>query len=123
MLANVNYLLSESTIAGYMASDWSCDGGTLSGSTVTLTEGEAVTCTINNHNSPPTLKLVKTVTNDDGGKKVPNDWTLSATAAAPWDGRNFNTAGGSGTFETMYANAGYDLSESTIAGYRRNNFV
>jgi hypothetical protein len=87
-------------------------------STITLDEGETgVTCTINNDDIAPTLKLVKTVTNEDGGSKAPDDWTLSAGAPAPDNGRNFSNAGGSGVFETVFANAGYDLSETTAAGY------
>ena len=118
VLANAGYELAESTVAGYTAGSWSCDGGTLVGSTITLAAGQTgVTCTINNDDVAPTLKLVKTVTNDDGGAAGPNDWTLSATAAAPKDGRNFSNAGGSGVFQTVLANAGYELAESTVAGY------
>ncbi|HEY1409950.1 MAG TPA: hypothetical protein VF434_13490, partial [Promineifilum sp.] len=46
-----------------------------------------------------------------------DDWTLFAAAAAPNDGRNFSNPGGSGVFETVFANAGYDLSESAEPGY------
>ena len=53
--------------------------------------GADVTCTITNTDNTPTLKLVKVVTNNDGGTAVADDWTLSATAAAPNDGRNFNS--------------------------------
>jgi hypothetical protein len=79
-----------------------------------------VTCTINNDDIAPTLKLVKTVHNgaNPGGTAVPDDWTLSALAAAPNQGRNFSTAGGSSPFVTVFANAGYDLSESTEDGYQ-----
>jgi hypothetical protein len=117
VLANAEYSLLESTVAGYAAGSWSCDGGAQVGSTITLGLDEDVTCTINNDDIAPTLKLVKTVTNDDGGTAVADDWTLSATAAAPDDGRNFSNAGGSGVFETVFANARYDLAESTVAGY------
>ena len=117
VFANVGYDLSESNVPGYTDGNWSCDGGSLSGSTVTLGYGDQVTCTINNDDNPPTLKLVKTVTNDDGGTGVPNDWTLTAAAASPNDGRNFSNLGGSGTFVTVFANAGYDLSENNIPGY------
>ncbi len=57
----------------------------------------------------PTLKLVKAV---DGGTAVADDWTLSASAAAPNDGQNFSNAGGSGTFNEVLAGASYALSES-----------
>ena len=51
------------------------------------------------------------------GNNVADDWTLSATAAAPDEGRNFSNAGDSGVFKTVFANAGYDLAESVVAGY------
>jgi len=90
------------------AGDWSCDGGTLVGDTVTLAEGETnVTCTIVNDDVAPTLKLVKTVTTNDGGDAVADDWTLSATAGGD---RDISTLGGSGVFETVYSNAGYVLA-------------
>ena len=72
-----------------------------------------MTCTITNDDKAPTLKLVKEVTNDDGGSGVPDDWTLSATAASPDDGRNFSNAGGSGSFETVFSNTVYDLAEAS----------
>jgi len=47
--ANVQYTLSESTIAGYSASSWSCDGGTfVSPDKITLALGADVTCQITN---------------------------------------------------------------------------
>ncbi|HET6594988.1 MAG TPA: hypothetical protein VFG81_05165 [Anaerolineales bacterium] len=112
------YDLSESGPGGYTASDWVCIGGTQDDEdTITLELGESATCTIANDDIAPTLKLVKVVSNDDGGNAVANDWMLHAVAAAPNDGRNFSNMGGSGDFETIYANTPYNLSESVIAGY------
>ena len=68
---------------GYAASAWSCVGGTLSGSTVTLALAESATCTIVNDDIPATLTLVKQVVNDDGGTAVATDWTLTATGPTP----------------------------------------
>jgi hypothetical protein len=85
--------------------------------------GETQTCTITNDDEAPTLKLVKVVTNDDGGNATSDDWTLSASAAAPDDGRNFSNLGGSGSFKTVFANAGYDLAESTVTGYTAGSFT
>jgi hypothetical protein len=115
--ANAAYSLSETDVAGYQAGGWSCSGGTLVGSTLTLALDEDVTCHITNNDIAPTLKLVKDVVNDDGGDAEADDWTLSATAAAPNDGRNFDNLGGSGAFQAVFANAGYDLSETSVAGY------
>ncbi|MBI2040118.1 hypothetical protein HYT18_03525 [Candidatus Microgenomates bacterium] len=83
----------------------------------TINVGETKSCTITNNDIAPTLKLVKSVTNDNGGNANPDNWTLSAEASSPDDGRNFSNLGGSGIFETVFANAGYDLSESSVDGY------
>ena len=57
--------------------------------------------------------LVKTVSNDDGGAAVPNNWTLyAANSGQAGSSRDFENVGGSGVFETVFANNGYDLSES-----------
>ena len=62
------YDLSESGPAGYVASDWVCVGGTQSdGDTVAVGLGESATCTITNDDIAPSLTLVKTIVNDDGG--------------------------------------------------------
>lgn len=39
----------------YVAGNWSCDGGTLSGDEITLEKGDDVTCTITNTYTPPVL--------------------------------------------------------------------
>jgi len=67
-----------------------------------------VTCTINNNDVAPTLKLVKTVTNNNGGSAIPNDWELYADGIL----RPFHNPGGSGTPQTVWANIGYTLSET-----------
>jgi hypothetical protein len=47
VFAGVGYRLDESEVAGYTSTGrWSCDGGTLVGSVVTLSETDRVTCTI-----------------------------------------------------------------------------
>ena len=101
-----DYVLSESGgPAGYTASNWSCPGGSLSGSTLTVGAGETVVCTIINDDITASLGLVKTVTNDNGGTAVATDWTLSAAGPTPLSG-----AGG---VAASSVNAGvYTLSES-----------
>ncbi len=92
------FTLSESPNpgTGYTASQWSCNGGSLSGSQLTLQPGDDVTCTITNTDDAPSLTLVKVVTNDNGGMSVASDWTLTAAGYDPADPQT-------GT---------YDLSES-----------
>jgi hypothetical protein len=122
VLANTAYTLFEEGPEGYTAGDWSCDGGTLSVNKITLVEGETeVTCTINNDDTPPTLKLVKTVTNDNGGDAEPDDWTLRArklcAAGDPDPNCGFENLGGSGTFQAVLANTAYTLFEDGPDGY------
>ena len=45
---------------------------------MTLGLGEDVTCTFVNDDDAPSLTLVKTVVNDNGGTAVAGDWTLTA---------------------------------------------
>ena len=121
VFGGVQYTLSEdpNAGAGYSTTGaWICTGGGtfVAPNKITVPLGGAVTCTITNTDDTPTLKLVKTVTNNDGGTAVADDWTLSAAAAAPNDGRNFNNLGGSGTFNDVFAGAQYTLSENPNPG-------
>ena len=110
-----DYVLAESGPAGYAASAWTCDGGSISGSTVTVLLGQDVICTINNDDQPAHLTLVKTVTNDNGGTAGPTEWTLSATGGlTPITGTS-----GSPAVTNATVNAGsYTLAEANgPAGY------
>lgn len=111
------YTLSESGPSGYTASAWNCVGGSQSGNAVTVSLGESATCTITNDDIAPTLKLVKVVTNDNGGNKTSADWTLRATGTG-----GFSDTGNSTTFHPVKANVSYGLSESTVAGYDAGTF-
>ena len=84
------YTLAESDGPDdYAASAWSCPGHSVSGSTVTVTDGADVTCDITNTYQPPpaptgTLTLVKHV---DGGLARPILWTLTADGPQTVTGR------------------------------------
>jgi hypothetical protein len=73
-----------------------------------------VTCVFTNRLLPK-LKLVKEVINDNGGLKLPKDWTLTATGATA--GHNFNDLGDSVTFHPVFGGVQYTLTESVVAGY------
>ena len=62
---------------------------------------------------PPTLKLVKSVVNDNGGTATAANWTLTATGTSA----GFSDAGNSTTFHTVTAGVQYTLSESSVANY------
>ena len=118
--ANAVYDLAESSAVWvdgveYNYGSFSCEGGTQVGQTIELGLGESATCTIINNDIGPKLTLVKEVTNNDGGTGVAEDWTLTANYASGEGGagRDISAAGGTGGAVSVYANAVYDLAESS----------
>ncbi|KKQ92426.1 MAG: hypothetical protein UU16_C0006G0028 [Candidatus Woesebacteria bacterium GW2011_GWA2_40_7] len=115
--SNVSTTLNETGLAGYdfvsITGDAKCPA--VLGGTVTLNEGETVTCTITNDDIAPTLKLTKSVTNDNGGTAVAGSWTLGADGDS-----GFQDLGDSTTFHTVKAGVSYALSESGLAGYAQD---
>lgn len=57
-------------------------GGCNSDGVVTLFAGQNKTCTLTNDDIAPSLTLLKTVNNDNGGTALVTDWTLTATGAS-----------------------------------------
>jgi hypothetical protein len=109
------YDLSETGPDGYSAGDWLCDGGSQDGASVTLAPGESATCTIDNDDRTAHLKLVKTVTNDNGGTAQATAFTLSANGPTPISG-----AGGA---ESDVDAGTYDLSETGPDGYSAGDWL
>ncbi len=107
--AGVSYGLSESTVPGYSANSWSCDGGNQSGSNITLDYGQNVTCTISNDDIAPSLTLNKIVSNTHGGTATESQWTLHAngTGQSP---TNLSGVGASGTNDVV---SGSDFKADT----------
>ncbi|MFC1622262.1 hypothetical protein ACFL13_02710 [Patescibacteria group bacterium] len=121
------YDLSESSLSGYTASDWVCVGGSqVDGDTITLGLGESATCTITNDDNPPSLKLVKEVTNDNGGQATSDQWTLYAKALCQMGDTDpacgFFDSGDSTTFHELDANRSYNLWEVGPSGYTQGSF-
>ncbi|HSQ31982.1 MAG TPA: hypothetical protein VLN49_19130, partial [Gemmatimonadaceae bacterium] len=87
-----SYALTEQTQAGYTASSWTCSGGTQTGSNIALGLAGSATCTIINNDNGPTLTLVKTVTNDNGGTKTVSDFPLTASGPVTISGVSGGTA-------------------------------
>ncbi len=94
----------ETSLPGYAAGAWGGDCNLAASVTVAL--GETKTCTITNNDIPPTLTLIKQVTNDNGGLASPIDWTLTATGPT-----NISGAGGAASGAGFSAGT-YTLSES-----------
>jgi len=108
------YNLSESTgPAGYTASSWSCVKNSVApvtGNSITLALGDTATCTITNNDVAPTITLIKSVDNGNGGNAGVNDFGLTIGATSVTSGQTL----------TVDANTPYALDEAGLAGY---NFV
>lgn len=108
------YVLSETTQNFYTASAWSCVGGSLSGSTLTLTTGQSATCTITNNDNPPVLRAQKRL---PAGRAAAGDqFTLTiagtngpATVTTTGAG---SVAAGVATLSTAIAGTSYTISET-----------
>ena len=108
-----SYDLSESGPAGYLAAQWVCVGGDQQGATIDIGPGDDVTCTITNDDIPPTITLVKTVVNDDGGTTLATEWTLSATGPMPAGAAPVTGTSGSADVSARVVHAGmFTLAES-----------
>ena len=103
------YNMSESTgPAGYTASSWSCAGGSLNGSALTIALGESASCTLTNDDDGAGLTLINQVTNNNGGSAAPTDWTLSASGGPT----PFSGPGPSVSSDANFQAGSYVLSES-----------
>ncbi|MGG6461830.1 prealbumin-like fold domain-containing protein [Solilutibacter silvestris] len=118
--------LTETIPAGWMLSSIVCTDvannaisvtantatGQLTIPAASVVAGANYTCTFTNAKQP-TLTLVKTVTNDNGGTQLATAWTLTATGPVTITG-----ATGSGTVTNAVVPTGtYALSESGPANY------
>lgn len=76
------YSLSESSVMGYDASDWRCNGGQFDSrhNEITVNLGDSVLCEITNDDIAPKLTLIKKVIDNYNSNANKNDWTLAATS-------------------------------------------
>ena len=115
--AGTALVVSEIQIPGYVATGTVCVSDQVRSNnsidvpvgeaTVTLSPGESVRCTITNDDQAPTITVVKTVINDDGGIAGVADFPLFVGT----------TAVTSGIAETIEANESYVVSETQRGGY------
>jgi hypothetical protein len=113
----------ESAVVGFTQQGWACTGFTQGGSftppnTVTINEGEQITCTVTNYDSSsPSLRLVKVVSDNSAS---PASWELSAATLS--GAGNFTDAGDSTTFHKVRIFSTYTISESGPSGYVQSGF-
>ena len=103
--STVTYTVTEPAVATYATSYSNC-------SSIQVPAGGSATCTITNDDRPPSLRLVKSVTNNNGGTSTSGAWQLTASG-----GGGFTDAGNSVTFHAVTAGVQYALSESSVSGY------
>ena len=113
------FALTESGPSGYSGS-WSCAGGSLLGTSLTLNAGDDAVCTLVNDDiyvPPPEayLTLEKKLVNDSGGTAVVSDFKLAFD-----DGAGVSGAGASGDAAVTGVSVApgiYSLTETVVAGY------
>ncbi len=98
------YTVTEPAVTGYQTTYSNC-------SNVSVTSGEVTTCTITNNDIAPTLTLVKTVVNDNGGDSAVSDFILKID----------DTTVTSGTAATVSAGA-HTASEVSVSGYTASSW-
>ena len=76
------YTLRADALPEYGSTPWSCNGGQLADSVLTIRSGEHVTCTIEHIDQPVSLTLDVDVVNEYGGTASKEDIALSATNVA-----------------------------------------
>ena len=91
------WALSETSVAGYTASAWSCVGGTQNGSNITVGIGGEATCTVTNDDQAASITVYKTVVNDNGGTAQPDDFNLTLEGTPVSSGVTVNVAPGTYT--------------------------
>ncbi|MDM7924291.1 MAG: hypothetical protein QUS14_18555, partial [Pyrinomonadaceae bacterium] len=94
------YSVVEPAVAGYSTSYDNC-------TSLEIPNGGTATCTITNNDVAPTLTLIKSVVNDNGGNAQPNDFLLTIGG----------TAATSGVAYPLDANTAYAINETQLSGY------
>lgn len=124
VVANSDIEISELNLPGYTAGTWACadseslttgltSAGSAAGEIIQLKQGSQVVCEIVNDDIAPTLTLVKTVVNDNGGDQTIEDFDISI------DG----TEVVSGDVNTVNANAVINISELDLAPYSEGSWA
>lgn len=121
--ANTPIALNENGLLGYSFVSLTGDGCPQSlGGTVTLNEGQNVTCTITNDDQRASLTVIKHVVNDNGGTAVAGDFTMNVIGTdlseADLSNESFPGAEDPGTTVTLDAGS-YSVDEDAFVGYTK----
>ncbi len=104
------YTVSETQQSGYQASVWSgdCDAN----GNVTLTDNQTKTCSITNNDQPGQIRVIKSVTNDNGGNAVASDFQLNINGVAKNQNQYYSSNAGT-----------YTVSENAVTGYAQTSIA
>ena len=86
---------AETNLPGYSAGVWG--GDCAADGSITLALDEDATCTITNDDISPTLTLIKTVVNDNGGDASPDDFNLTVDGGSVLSGATNDVSAGAHT--------------------------
>ncbi len=103
------HTVSEIADAGYTGT---ISGDCAANGSITLALGDVKTCTITNDDIPPTLTLIKQVTNNNGGTKMVADFPLFINGNAVTSGNPVTLSGGL-----------YTASETSDPGYQPSDWT
>lgn len=109
-LAAGTYAVAETPLTGWDLTTATCSDGSLVGN-INLSQGENVTCTFTNAKQP-TLTVIKSVTNNNGGTLSPSNFPLFVDQTSVVSGAT-NT----------YALGTYTISETQQAGYTQTSLT
>jgi hypothetical protein len=112
VMASLVYTVSETQLAGYSQTSLTCvddSNQAVLAHPITLTLAQSATCTIVNDDISPKLKVVKQVTNDNGGTNVPADFVLNISSKGTVTNNQYYD---------LNAAVAYTVSETQINGYR-----
>lgn len=117
--SNIAHTINELSLAGYAFTSITGDAlcPAVLGGSVTLTEGQNITCTITNHDLPATLIVIKHVVNDNGGGSTAGDFTMNVTGTDV-STASFNGQESPGTTITLDAGS-YSVDETNFPGYAK----
>ena len=115
--SNTPYVIDEAGLAGYQFVNITGTGcPTQLGGTVTLNEGESVTCTITNDDVPGKVRIIKNTTGGDG--------TFNFTITGPSSSAPaVSTVNGSGDTTMSVNTSSYSVSESVPQGWNLTSAV
>ena len=121
--ANTPVALNEAGLTGYsfvsLTGDEKCPA--VLGGTITLNEGENITCTITNDDIPAHLIVIKHVINNNGGTKTASDFSMTIGGVTATGGNTFNGVESPGTDKTLTTVGAYTVTEGAVTGYAQTS--